>query len=640
MCGLSGWLSFGRRPDPRVVAAMTGTLAHRGPDHGAVTDLGPLVLGHRRLSVIDLSAGANQPLEDVSGRFVTVFNGAIYNFRELRRTLEAEGGCFRTNGDTEVIVEAYRRWGREAVERMDGMFAFVLWDKERQELFLARDRAGEKPMVYARLADGGLIFASETKALLAHPEVQAEIAPASLGLFLSHGYVPGGSLIRGVRKLPPAHAMFASQARIEEPRPYWDLIPAFHRKRGGPYLDAAAELSSLIDETVKSRLVADVPVGAFLSGGLDSATVVGGMTAAMPAALVKTFSTGFAEDGYSEVAAARQTADHFGVAHSDREVTGDLVNDLPRIVWHADEPIADTSIVPMYYLARFAREHVTVSLSGDGGDELFAGYTTYVADRLHRILARMPGGLVGLARWIAERAVPTTFGKVSFDYKLRRFLAAHRLSDGDAHAYWRMIFDPAERTDVLRMDAHADVLAADPFEVFRVHDRAVSGLHPLDRAMYVDTKTWLADDILVKVDRTTMAHSLEARAPLLSHRLMEFAASLPPSWRLRGTTTKAILRESQRRRLPARVVAGRKLGFNAPVSHWLAGGLRAMAGDLTRSKVLDDWFDRAAIERLWTDHDARRKDNGLRLFSLTCLALWLGQVRDRTTTPVVPGVAA
>lgn len=640
MCGLSGWLSFGRRPDPRVVAAMTETLAHRGPDHGAVTDLGPLVLGHRRLSVIDLSAVANQPLEDISGRFVTVFNGAIYNFRDLRRELEADGARFRTNGDTEVIIEAYKRWGRDSVERMDGMFAFVLWDKDRQELFLARDRAGEKPMFYARLADGGLVFASETKALLAHPDIPAAIAPASLGLFLSHGYVPGGSLIDGVRKLPPAHAMGASRVGIEEPRAYWDLVPAFHRKRTGSYRDAVAELSSLIDETVRSRLVADVPVGAFLSGGLDSATVVGGMTAAMPASRVKTFSIGFAEDGYSEVAAARQTAEHFGVAHSDREVTGDLVNDLPKIVWHADEPITDTSIVPMYYLARFAREQVTVSLSGDGGDELFAGYTTYVADRLHRVLSRVPGSLVGLARLVADKAVPTTFGKVSFDYKLRRFLGAHSLSDGDAHAYWRMIFDPAERTDVLKADVTNDVLAADPFEPFRVHDRAVAGLHPLDRAMYVDTKTWLADDILVKVDRATMAHSLEARAPLLSHRLMEFAASLPTSWRLRGATTKAILRDSQRKRLPAAVVAGRKQGFNAPVSHWLAGGLRAMAGELTRSRALDHWFDRAAIERLWADHDARRRDNGLKLFGLTCFALWLGQVRDRTTAPVAPGVAA
>jgi len=607
---------------------MTDRLAHRGPDAGGVCVIGPVALGHRRLSVIDLSEANNQPFLDASGTVAIVFNGEIYNFREIRAALEAAGAVFRTSGDTEVIVEAYKRWGTACLDRFNGMFAFAIWDTRTQRLFLARDRLGEKPLYVAALPGGGLAFASEPRALREHPRVSGSVDPVSLGHYLALNYTIGErTLYAGVRRLAPAHYLVTGPGQAPVIRRYWDLAAAFRDKREFASEAAAAEeLGELIDDCVRLRLVSDVPLGAFLSGGVDSSAVVSAMARLLPPAQVHTFSMGFGEPSFDEMDVARAVARHFGLDHKDELAQGTPAESLEAIVRAADEPLADSSVVPTYYLARFARRHVTVALSGDGGDECFAGYETYVADRLHRALRWLPGPVVGGVSRAADALLPVSLSKVSLDYKIRHFLAGLQLPFPRAHASWRNIFSTHERDSLMQphwRDALVRERDADPFLEFERHFREVSDMHYLDQGSYVDIKTWLPDDILVKVDRATMAHSLEARAPLLDHRLVEFAARLPPEWKLRGFSKKHLLRLSQRQRVPAWVLNRKKQGFNAPVTQWLMGPLRELARDALSSRDMAEWFRPQAMETLWKEQDAGRRDNGLKLFGLLTVALWI-----------------
>lgn len=627
MCGIAGLLCWQQPVDRTIVQTMIDRQVHRGPDAGGIADLGPLVLGHRRLAIIDVSPENDQPLSDLHGDLSIVFNGEIYNFRDLRAELEAGGARFRTRGDTEVILAAYRAWGIGCLERFNGMFAFALWDARRQQLFLARDRVGEKPLFYAQLADGGLVFASEPRALRAHPAVGRRIDPIGLAHYLTLNYSLGEhSLLAGVRRLPPGHYLIAGRNAPPRESRYWDLAACFRAKRRFASVAAAAEeLASLIDDAVRMRLVSDVPLGAFLSGGVDSSTVAAAMAKAVPAAQVRTFSVGFGVPTFDEIDAAKAVAGHLGLDHQDRIVSADAPMLIQALIAAADEPLADTSLLPTWRLAAFAREQVSVVLSGDGADECFAGYETYPADRLHQALRWLPtGAATGLFR-LADRLLPVRFSKVSLDYKLRRFLAELHRPLPRAHAAWRDIFSAPERLALVQPHWQAVLAepAADPFTQFAPHYAAVADCHWLDQVSYVDIKTWLADDILVKVDRATMAHSLEARAPLLDHRLVEFAAALPVAWRLRGLRTKHLLKHSQRQRLPRWVLNGRKRGFNAPVTQWLNGPLREFTRDTLALPRLHEWVRPAAITRLWAEQDAGRRDHGLKLFGLLCLALWL-----------------
>jgi len=606
---------------------MTAALAHRGPDAEAVVSDSPIAFGHRRLAVIDLSSEANQPMADATGRSVIVYNGELYNFCDIRRELSAEGVRFRTSSDTEVILEAYKRWDVECLNRFNGMFAFALWDRTRERLLLARDRAGEKPLFYHALPEG-VIFASELAALQLHPAVPRRLNPAALGQYLALNYVLApDSLVDGVRKLPPAHYMLVERGKPLRPAMYWDLAVYFRRKHQfRSEDDASAALTSHIDQAVGLRLVSDVPLGAFLSGGVDSSSIVASMCKLRPAGQNQTFSVGFVEDTFDELPWARKAAEAVGVTrHNDQVVKPDVTTALPDIARACDEPMADTSIIPTYYLARFAREHVTVCLSGDGGDEIMGGYETYLADRLLHATRRVPTSITRAAASVVDRALPVTFDKVSFDYKARQFLRGHGLSFPRAHYSWRTIFSDTERCALVRPELREQILTPDPFEAYARHFKDVEDCHYLDQAMYVDIKTWLADDILVKVDRMTMAHSLESRAPLLDHRLMEFAASLDPSLKIRGRTTKYLLKKSQQARLPRAIVHRRKQGFNAPVAHWFNGPLKDLGRAATSPGVLGEWFNPAAIDRLWEEHAAGRRDNGFKLFGLTCLGLWLGR---------------
>ncbi len=629
MCGICGKLSWTEPPDRGVVERMTAKLAHRGPDAQGFLFRGPIAFGHRRLSVIEPSAASDQPMADVDERCWIIFNGEIYNFREVRRELEGLGARFRTGSDTEVILEAYKRWGIAGLERLNGMFAFALWDEPARRLLLARDRLGKKPLFYAPLADGGLVFASELKALVEDPAVPRRIDPEALGHYLSLNYtLTDAAIFSGVRKLPAAHVLAIEAGRPAVPAPYWDLAAHFRDKRRfSSEAEAAEAVAELLEDAVRLRLVADVPLGAFLSGGIDSSSIVAAMCRLRPPGENETFSVGFEEPGYSELAEARGVARLLGVEHRDQIVGGAVAEELADIVYAADEPFADSSMIPTYYLARHTRRHVTVALSGDGGDELFAGYPTYLADQAHRFTRRLPGWAVRAAGRGLSALVPASRGKVTFDYGLRRLLAGHRLPAPEAHVFWREIFSREEKAALLPGMA-AELGAVEPFEPVARHYRAVADLDPLDQHLYVDAKTWLVDDILVKVDRCAMAHSLEPRAPLLDHRLVELAASLPSSWKLKGLKTKHVFKQSQARRLPRSVTHRRKAGFNAPVSHWVNGSLAGMVeAELLAPGGAALPFDARFVRRLLDEHARRRADHGHKLLGLLNLALWAKRFR-------------
>ncbi len=630
MCGIAGCLSWDAPPDLDAIRRMMAAVVHRGPDDEGLWSEGPIALGHRRLAIIDLSELGHQPMRDVDGRCRIVFNGEIYNFRELRRELESEGARFASHSDTEVILEAYKRWGIDCLSRLNGMFAFALWDNVRRQLLLARDRAGEKPLFYQPLDGGGVVFASDLNALRQHPAVGCRVNPAALSQFLSLGYVLAPhSLVDGVQRLPPAHALVAEQGHTRSARQYWNLAEHFMAKATFRSEDDAGDaLAALLDDAVRIRLISDVPLGAFLSGGIDSSAIVASMNHARPADQNRTFSIGFGERGYDELPEARAVSAALGVRHQDAIVGPDMSVALPRIAAFQDEPLADTSAIPTYFLAEFARQHVTVCLSGDGGDENFAGYDTYTADKMRRLTAWAPRPLLKASAAAADALLPVRLEKVGPAEKLRRFLAGHSVDSRHAHYSWRLLASDQEKTRLLRPELREVVASHDPFAGFAAHFDDVRGAHYLDQAMYVDIKTWLADDILVKVDRMTMAHSLEARAPFLDHRVMELAASLPVDWKLKGFRKKHILKRSQRKRLPARTLVRPKRGFNAPVSHWMNGPLEAVGRDAFRTGRLDEWFDAGRVEALWREHRDGRADHGLTLFELTTLGLW------RTRVPV------
>lgn len=600
---------------------MTAALGHRGPDAVGIATIGPVCLGHRRLSVQDLRAAADQPMVDRSGRHVVVFNGEIYNFAELRRELEARGSRFRTHGDTEVLLEAYNAWGLDCLRRFNGMFAFALWDERDRTLLLARDRLGKKPLYWAALPDGGIVFASELKALAAEPALSRTVNPRAIGHLLSLGYILGSEAMwAGVNKLPPAHWMVVAPDRPVRTGCYWDLAAAYADKSVMGEAEAAEHLLALLDDATRLRLVADVPVGAFLSGGIDSAAVVSSMCRFVAPARIHTFCAGFEEPGFDERQPAAALARSLGVNHHDQSVAASIGRILPRIAWYADEPFADTSLLPLYALAELARRDVVVALSGDGGDEIFGGYETYVADALCHATRWLPPGLTRAARWGLDR-LPASRAKVGLQFKLRQFLRAHGADPVAAHFGWREIFGPGEKRALLRPEWRDAVMSGDPLADFRAFDAEVAGLGLLDRMSYVDIKTWLADDILVKLDRATMAHGLEARAPFLDHRLVEFAASLPPRFKLRGLCKKWILKRALADRVPADVLTRPKRGFNAPVAHWLdpAGGLLDAVGVVN---LAGPWFRPEMVAALVDDHRARRADNSFKLLTLVSLAMW------------------
>jgi asparagine synthase (glutamine-hydrolysing) len=638
MCGIAGKFNFdAARPiDCERLEAMASAVAHRGPDAAGYFVGAGIGLGHRRLSIIDLSTG-DQPLANEDRTVWVVFNGEIYNFAEIRTELESFGHRFRTHTDTEVIVHAYEQWGDNAVDRFRGMFAFALWDEPKRRLLLVRDRLGVKPLYYCA-TPSGITFGSEIKSLLVDPDVPRDWSAEALDAYLTLQYVPCPQTIyRAIGKLPPGHLLVAERGRVSTKR-YWDL--AFtgdgHADREEEYLE---QLDALVNESVHLRLVSDVPLGAFLSGGIDSSAVVAAM-AATSAGRVVTTTVGFDEQAFNELEYARTVARHLGVEQHETIVRPDIADLLPKLAWHFDEPFADSSAVPTYYVSKAAREHVTVALSGDGGDELWAGYTRHRVEQWELTARRWLGPIGGTLAGRLARRIP-------IGVKGARSVRHLALQPADAyarkHAYGQ--FEAGGRDALYSSDFTSQVRHADPFAGFRAAYEACSSRDPLDRALYVDVKTYLVDDIMTKVDRMSMAVSLEAREPLLDHKLLEFAASVPTSLKLKNGRSKYLLRRLLERRIPRSIVDRPKHGFEAPIGAWLRGPLAPMVDSLLLDGRLRDRgiFDEGAVAALWREHRSRRQDHRHRLWSLVMLELWFRQFVDGQTSPASatqPGEAA
>ncbi len=610
MCGIAGFSRASGAPDDTSsLKRMTDSIVHRGPDgEGAWIGKG-VHLGHRRLTIIDVSTG-DQPMVGESGCVIT-YNGEIYNYLELRRELEAENATFRTTSDTEVLLKLYERDGEKCLDRLIGMFAFAIWDPNRKKLFLARDRLGKKPL-YVFEADGFFAFASEIKALLTLEEVRdsSEIDLEAVKDFLSLGYIlTPKTIFRRIKKLPAGHYTWYEPGNgMATPVEYWDLSAAFMAPKFANGSDTQERFKALFDDAVRLRLRSDVPLGGFLSGGLDSVSVVASM-ASESASPVSAYCIGFDEPSFDESAYAKAAARHLKVDLTVSNQPPFSETDLRNLIWHADEPFADTSIVPTYSLNKIARRGVKVALSGDGADEILAGYPTYRADAYHKVWSRMPPPIRAGIGWAAEKLVPATHHKVGWDHKLRKFLAGHAYPAERAHYFWREIFTPDEIEEILSPDAVAAVGEYDPFDRFQDYSRQVEEASFLDRTLYVDTKTWLQDDILVKVDRMSMANSLEVRTPFLDHRLVEFCARLPAEAKLTLRRQKGILRDVMSTALPAQTLNRGKQGFNTPTQHL---GFFELNGN-AMSEVFKDTFK--------LNKDAA--DISFRSFSLAVLSNWM-----------------
>lgn len=624
MCGITGFWAKPESPEAALrslISTMTETLYHRGPDDAGVwTDAASgAALGFRRLAIVDLSPRGHQPMTSESGRFEIVFNGEVYNFASLRLELDKLGHHFRGGSDTEVILAAVEEWGlTAAVQRFVGMFAIALWDRELRQLHLVRDRLGIKPLYYGWF-DGTFMFGSELKALVAHPAFRAEIDRDALTLYMRHGYVPSPySIYQGVHKLPPGCILTlqSHDQDLAQPQPYWsaqDVALAGARNPfAGSRADAVATLDELLREAVGLRMIADVPLGAFLSGGIDSSTVVALMQA-QSSRPVKTFTIGFHEDGYDEAAHAAAVSKHLGTDHTSLVVTpGEARDVIPLLPWMYDEPFADSSQIPTFLVSQLARRHVTVSLSGDGGDELFGGYNRYFwGDAIWRRIGWAPRS----ARSLGGRAL-TTLSAETWDRSLSRMQPVlprklRQQSPGDKlHKLAEVL--SVETSEELYLglvsqwrDPQSVVIDGREPATVLTNRSQWAGLPAFaKRMMYLDLVSYLPDDILAKVDRASMATSLEARVPLLDHRVVEFAASVPIEMNITGTQGKGLLRDVLHQYVPRELMERPKMGFGVPIDAWLRGPLREWAEDLLEPTAMhqDGFFNPAPIQQKWREH--------------------------------------
>jgi asparagine synthase (glutamine-hydrolysing) len=619
MCGINGVFHYrGGVADLALIERQAGILRHRGPDDAGAWSDGDVAFGHRRLSIVDLSPGGHQPMANEDESLWVTYNGELYDWPEQRPILAARGHRFRGTSDTEALLHFYEEYGTGLFEHLRGMFAFGLFDRARRRLLLGRDRFGVKPLFYHD--DGRRIaFASELKALMLDPSIPREIDGESVADYLTFQYVPGPRTIwKGVRKLSPAHFLTADASGVRLQR-YWTLPTDPDEGHGVEYY--RERLRALLAESVRLRLVADVPLGAFLSGGIDSSVVVAMMTRAVHQP-VKTFTIGFEQEDFSEIEHARTVARHLGTDHHELIVRPSALDLLPRLVWQMDEPFGDASMIPSNFVAEMARHDVKVVLSGDGGDETHGGYTTYAWARRYAALGSVPRVLRPLVAGSARRLHP--------DHWLGRKLNRLSMDIVDRHLDVQSYFLPRELADVLTPEALDQLRGHDPFTSPRAIHRATSG-GPLAGLLHLDAQTYMIDDVLVKLDRTSMMHSLEVREPLLDHEMIEFVARIPFRYKLRGGMGKWLLRESVRDLLPADILARGKRGFGVPLEQWFGYGFEAMARD-----VLFDsrprwrgWFDERAIERLVTNRAIRGERRVRQLWVLLCLEMWFQCYVDR-----------
>ncbi len=623
MCGICGVVhsNYADKVDEDLVRRMTAVLSHRGPDDEGLLLKDHVGLGHRRLSIIDLSASGHQPMSNEDQTIWIVFNGEIYNYVELRPGLEAKGHRFSSHTDTEVILHLYEEEGPECVTKLRGMFAFAIWDGNKQRLFLARDRVGKKPLLYT-LHNGRFLFASEIKSLLEDGTIRREVDLTALHHYLTYQYVPSPlTMFSGIYKVPPAHTLIYEKGQLHTQR-YWNLS---HREK--LYLpslrDYGEQFLSLFREAVKIRLRSDVPLGAFLSGGIDSSLTVAIMSTMMNQK-VKTFSIGFREQEYNELRYARLIAERFGTDHHEFIVKPDAVEILPTLIWHYNEPFADSSAIPTYYVSRLTREHVTVALNGDGGDESFAGYDRYIADRLAGYLFKIPRVLREEVIQKVAKLLPYNPRRQSFFRRLKRFLKA--ISDPAERRYvrWICYFDNEMKEDLFTSDFNTLMEDIDSVDLTVQWFERSDGENPVDRTLFVDVMSYLPDDLLVKVDIASMANALEARSPFLDHPLMEFCASLPETLKLKGLEGKYLLKQCLPELLPAQILSRRKMGFGVPLELWFRKELKAMSYEtlLARRSLERGYFREGALRNLLEEHTRGEADHSYRIWALLMLELW------------------
>ena len=627
MCGLAGIFHFDEptRPvDLRILTAMTRTLAHRGPDAEGIWSAPGIGLGHRRLSILDLSDAGRQPMLDASGQRVLAYNGEVYNFRELRRELEQLGHRFRSTSDSEVVLYACCQWGPDAARRLDGIFAFAFYDATKRELLLVRDPIGVKPLFYS-VVGGTLRFGSEIKAILADPRVPREIDPEALDTYLTFSYCAAPATgLRHVRQLLPGQILRATAAGIET-RSYWDC-PYEPAPASTSFDQAREQFDALLCEITRDQMVSDVPLGAFLSGGLDSAAIVRAMTRA-GAGSVRAFTVGFAAHrSFDEREPARITAEALGVEIEQQAIDMDAADVLPRIAQHMEEPTADSSAVAVWYLCQAARRQFTVAMSGDGADEILAGYETYRATELARLYRRLPGWLRrGLIVPLVRR-IPPSDRKYSLHQVANRFVDAAELGAGRDHAAWRIMFSERLKRQVYRPEFLERVAGCDPIGRYASYIAQVPPTRErLAGLLHADTAFYLPNDMLVKVDRMSMAHSLEVRVPFLDPRMVRFCANLPADYKLhRGKRRKHILRESLRGQIPPQVLDRPKSGFNIPIERWMRERLGEMLMDVlhTQRAALEPYLRPEGVEQLLAEHRRRRADHAHSLFAVLMLGLW------------------
>jgi asparagine synthase (glutamine-hydrolysing) len=624
MCGIAGFIdqACGLELARERIETMCALIRHRGPDDQGIWMGDGVALGMRRLSIIDLQGG-HQPVYNEDESVMVVFNGEIYNHRELRADLERRGHRFATQCDTEAIVHAYEEYGIDCVQHLRGMFVFALWDRSRQRLLLARDRFGKKPLNY--YWDGRrLVFGSEIKSLLA-AQIPQVVNPLALDQYLFYLYVPSPlTIFKGVSKLPAGHILVYEREQVSV-QSYWEL--PFVETIDDDLETALARTRELLTDAVRVRLMSDVPLGAFLSGGVDSSLVVGLMSQ-LQTQPVKTFSIGFEEQDFSELRYARQVAQHFHTDHHEFCVSPDLITVLPELVWACDEPFADSSMLPTYYVSKLAREHVTVVLTGDGGDEIFGGYNRYKRERL---IQSVPAPLRYMFGYASLMLPAGAKGKVILD-SMRYPLSAryvHRLNN---------FFDLIDRSDIYDRDYFAQICMHDPYQrVISEFAGTRSIRETMTRIQYVDVRSYLVDDILVKVDKMSMLNSLETRAPLLDPYLAEYVAALSPDVRLRDGVLKFLLKRVAADMLPPEILTRRKQGFSVPIKHWFRGDLNGYAWDLlTSSKARSRGiFDPLGVSRLLNAHaNQTKKDYSGAIWSLLCLELWFQIYVDTPARPI------
>jgi asparagine synthase (glutamine-hydrolysing) len=620
MCGIVGLIDAGRSPDNagRLIDAMCQRIRHRGPDDQGTWVGEGVALGMRRLAIIDLSGG-HQPIFNEDGSVMVVFNGEIYNYRELQRELQTRGHCFSTNCDTEVIVHAYEEYGDDCVLHLRGMFTFALWDVRRQRLLAARDRFGKKPFNY--YWDGQrLIFGSEIKSIL-EAGVPREINPIALDEYLMFRYVPAPhTLFKNIMKLPAAHVLVYERGLIRTVR-YWDL--PFTPTNMDDEATVIERVQALVKDAVQVRLMSEVPLGAFLSGGIDSSLVVGLMSQMMSQP-VKTFSIGFEEEDYSELPYARRVAEHFGTDHHEFCVRPDLISVLPELVWDYDEPFADASMLPTYYVSKLAREHVTVVLTGDGGDEIFGGYKPY---RREYVIDRIPG----FARFVLGHCSALMPDGMRGKKRLRNLL----IDPASRCVRANTTFPEGSRSLMFSSEFFDHVCDHDPIAQQISEYRAVSHLDITSQMQHVDVRFYLADDILVKVDKASMFNSLETRAPLLDQYLAEYVSSLPSSVRMRNGILKSLMKKVAADLLPAEILARPKKGFGVPIKHWFRDDLIGYAHDLLESAQARQRgiFDQQFISELLQAHsNTRTVNHSEAIWSLLCLEHWFQIYLDGLST--------